>query len=331
MVTGENTKYHDAAAGLKGLGLAVKSFDAVRSPDAAAFALDPDAIAEIARLARTGHASGSVHLAGLAAEDADAAEKRRKEKEEQRLSDFLLLQRIRELDRQIAWYEGQIEKLTIQKEALDRYIEGLRRGEKPKLNEDGTLQDRQLEDLVRAYEKRYGTKIDRSDIGQLATVSRDTGGQITEYQGKLHEAKRERSDILREHPEAEAQAAAIEQAPREHQAEKFRQVEVEQGRDISDRALSDIENRSTKATVVGGQNFNEKSEEYAMHAADSDSVTFFADASKTDDGQVGSRKPGEMTAHFALVATPSAQGAQPQSQPDPVQDKPFTFSNTMSG
>ena len=124
--------------------------------------------------------AGQVRDLGVAVPSAElvrkSLEQQEKERKERIQRDQLLLLQLQRIDRQIAWHQGEIEKLQSDKGAIQSYLQKLESGEKPDLNPDGSLKDAALEEKIKKYEE---------DSVSGARASPETEGPLNKkYEGE---------------------------------------------------------------------------------------------------------------------------------------------------
>lgn len=103
--------------------------------------------------------------------DAQLSGKEREKREaDRRHVVTLIIGQIEERNRQIAENLARMEELDAQETALRAHIERLQRGEDIELDAQGRLKDKDAEAAIREYEERYGVKVDRTDVAQLAII-----------------------------------------------------------------------------------------------------------------------------------------------------------------
>jgi len=259
---------------------------------------------------------------GSEAQKTEKAEKDRKSFQEQAFQS--LLQRIRDLDKQIAWHGQEIDRLVRQRDAIDRAMAKIHRGEKPELNPDGTFKDQALEQAARDYEKRTGKKIDRNnpDLGELEQARADHESQISG-----HKRDQDRLEVERAENEGRLREMDPEQA-----AKEFGETYEAQGRDAAEAALAHAENDEVQQAVVNAQGFDDTTEENAIAVANQGADALFGESNGDASGfQLGTRTQGELTGEFASLdhSRPEAPADQPDQKPE--SDKPFTLSQQLNG
>lgn len=336
MINGETTKYHEAAKAIEGQRIAAGSFNDVMDGGDAELALTaaktPNVFGNISNsdnqreanlLATSQGAAGNdlsftgnatAQRLGSEAQKAEKIAKDRKSFQDQAFQN--LLTQIRALDRKIAWHEGEIARLTKQRNAIDDYMEKLRRGEKPEANAD-------VDAAILAYEERYGVKVDRNDADQMAKVRGHTDGQISEHvrkKGGLEQQREGFKDKLRVIDPKRA-------------AEEFDETYENDGRDPAEVMLSNAEDDAQTA-AVNAQDFNAESEELAMAAADGTGDALFGASGGSSTGfQLGTKTPrtqGDLKGQFTSARdTQLAESREPNS-PKPDGNKPFEFDQQMN-
>ncbi len=155
--------------------------------------------------------SGGVSLTGpglsMLTQKVDALKAKEDEKKskERALKQSLeaINERLAELGRQIKQHERNIK-------VADDFIKDLENGEKPELDSDGSLKNKERERLLKEYEQRTGKKVDRTNADILLQVAREQ----REYERQQLEIKSKKRDDLKEKLEsAQEQYKEIKKVP----------------------------------------------------------------------------------------------------------------------
>jgi len=346
-MTGESTKYHEAAKGIEGQRIAAGSFNDVTGADDAlelVAASPPNVFGNIsdrqnqneANLLANSQGSAGADLSfgstataqRLSAGEQKAAKAKEDSKKFQDQAFRNLLWQVQQMREQRDWHRAQANELRSDIALFQDYVARLHRGEEPKLNPDGSLADPRLEKRVREAEQRTGRKIDRTDANEIETVV--VGGM----RDQLEEHDRKAEEIDRDIDRAISGSEAYRSATPAQRAQLFKEEEAIKGGASADLALRHVEDDQAQVDIVTGQGLDAKTKAATVAVARTqDAASFFADAEMTDetDRQVGSRNAGEVSGQFALAAPPKTKSTEPKAPATSVEDKPFTAIQQMNG
>ncbi|KPM17708.1 hypothetical protein [Citromicrobium sp. WPS32] len=255
--------------------------------------------------------AGQVRDLGVAVPSAElvrkSLEQQEKERKERIQRDQLLLLQLQRIDRQIAWHQGEIEKLQSDKGAIQSYLQKLESGEKPDLNPDGSLKDAALEEKIKSYEEKYGIKVDRSDPDAIRDLIRRMDGDIAGHQRKVGDLKSDQQKL-----------EALRDMPPEQAAIEFERLRLSDGRRAADTALSQA-NDAQQLAIVERQNLDQPTTAFtAKSVAAPEGADLYG-----SEITLGGRTSGDLTVAFA--------GAVSQSQTDStaprIEERPEAATN----
>ena len=241
--------------------------------------------------------AGQVRNLGVAVPSAElvrkSLEQQEKERKERIQRDQLLLLQLQRIDRQIAWHQGEIEKLQSDKGAIQSYLQKLESGEKPDLNPDGSLKDAALEEKIKKYEDAYGIKVDRSDPDAIRDLIRRMDGDIATHQRKVDDLQADRHKL-----------EALKDLPPEQAAVEFERLRSSEGWSAADTALSRGDDAQQLA-IVDRQSFSATGAQLSRETATSDDLDSLWASTDSAPRSLGSQTSGDLTVAFAGAVSPS--------------------------
>ncbi|MCD1624031.1 hypothetical protein [Citromicrobium bathyomarinum] len=329
-VVGDAQRYRDAADGLKGslrqsfghAHMAIEfepEIDENTRDASAGVITDASAQRGIINAARQIEAGEdrSVNAEILGPSKLQAQQKANREKAQRSYRDQLLLLTLHRYQERIDWHKGEIAKIEQDKELVQDHLDKLESGEKPELNEDGSLKDQELEATISAYEKKYGITVDRDDPDAIRGLLQRMDGDIAEHKRDIEKAEIER----------DAEVARIENMPEDQAVLELQKIEAEKGTFSADAVTTKLDD-DVQIAAVEGQDLDQDTTSFASTSA----LANGGAGLYSDTITMGSQTSGELSTTFAFAADDALPATQQEIEPeaDQVPTQSITTSNGMN-